>query len=371
MSDNSVVGEAYLPYADGARMIRRLGALLALALLLAGCASSDKPASQDAPTDAATTTATTTPTKAAASSGGSASGDNPLAIALEKLQKGTASRRWSVDVNTTSTSLKWNRHTLFYDYDRHVVIDEYQTEGFAAHGKIRVNNTTISLDQLGRAVFDPSAGLYSGPTGAAVSEDPQSLPTEGELQFIAITKPREQADENLNGEVFTTRYVFDRGLVWMEKNATRLVKTGTNGVTGTHRLTLEYEENATHRLLEGALRAEALTLLDVAATKTLDSGGTVRDYNWTVKDTNATLRVPLDDVEIRILTSTGRASLVLPLTMGTNASKEARLTFVDVDADGYVSPGDTLRGQILTSNGSLAALDLVLADLHGLTLGIT
>lgn len=128
----------------------------------------------------------------------------------------------------------------------------------------------------------------------------------------------------------------------------------------TIRFDFGYGDTATHPDLQALLRLEALTYM--AEEDTTMMGGEDGPTEHTIQPSINPGLVPLEDVTLRATNGSssedGGAVLELPLEEGTTANAHVRLTYTDVDDDGHVSPGDTLKLEPLSDDGDQWTLSL-------------
>lgn len=134
---------------------------------------------------------------------------------------------------------------------------------------------------------------------------------------------------------------------------------------GTLLYAFTYADQADHDLIDPLGRAESLTFADEESMDDMFSFGSGSESSnttqtWTIKPASNSGTVPLDEVEARLTSQAGMDEilLALPLEDGTTENDQLRLTYTDNDGDEHVSEGDTIRVEELSNETASYRLQL-------------
>lgn len=330
--------------------MHRLLALTFVALLLAGCSS---PGSSNEGADA-----TQNASDPDGASGRADAFDDlketatPVGRAVLTLQGGGEKGRWEVILNRSYD--RGGEQHIYYDTAAHIVILSMKQRAEPS-GIMLINHTSIEFERgVAQVTHDVNQTPYGAPRKDAFEAwDPRLIVVETLMANVIYAQPQETVDDSVE-DVPATRYAFPSANVWIEKAATgrmlRYELLGSQPAT----VQFHYGERATHPFLAQAMVLEGMAFYEKAdALRVITDVQQNTNYTWTVRTTDATMALPLSDLQVR-----SDANLTLPLAAGTKENARLRLTFTDVDRNAKLSPGDTLRVESLQAGRNVGNFDI-------------
>lgn len=354
-----MVGDHALP--PRTPIMRHSLALALLSLVLAGCVGAPDPDAQQTASGA---------TSDGAIGEGTDDGLTPIGRAVLRLQEGRIEGSWSFEYNWTNHGTA-QAGRIFLDDVAHVVVMSAPNDAPGIY--MLVNRTTISGNAQEYGVIHdaratPFAGLAS--VRDATPWDPRLLAIDA---GALLTPPSQILDEELDGTPATRytipgnpTYGLPGGVGWIEKAPTaRLLGYDVQSGGEMHKVRLQYGERtldprvAEVRHLEGIAFYEG-TDLNSVMIEVIGS----QNHTWTLADTETTNHPSLSGMQVNASYNGGAVALPLDQT-GSKEDEHVRLTFTDVDADGRLTPGDTLRAEALGRADSLGAFDIVVELANG------